>query len=125
MSSRNRASSPWSTGKCLQHGGAASCRRAWTTACPGLKPGCPAAAAPADTGSSPEVGLLAQMVVNDYNVTHEDAEENARHEGEWSDDQEGDVVPDRQWDLLALTEGLISKGHDRIPVHLLRDSAEE
>lgn len=125
VSSRNRASSHWSTGRCLQQGGAASWRRAWTTTCPGLKPGCPAAVAPADTGSPPEVGFLAQMVVNDYKVAHEDAEEDARHEGEWSDDQEGDVVPGRQCDLLALPEGLISEGHDRILVHLLRDSAEE
>ena len=76
----------------MQQGGADSWRRAWTTACPGLKPGHPASAAPADAESPPEVGFPAQVVVNHYDGAHEGAEDDAGHEGEWSNDQEGDVV---------------------------------
>lgn len=80
---------------------------------------------PSDAGSPRDVGFLAQVVVNHHDGACEGAEEDAGHEREWSNDHEGDVVLGRQWGLLTLPEGLIPKGHDRIFVQLLRDSAEE
>jgi len=63
---------------------------------PQLKPGHPASAVPADAGSPPEVGFPAQVVENDYDGAHEGAEEDAAHEGEQSNAQEGDVVLGRE-----------------------------
>lgn len=80
----------------MQQRSADTWRKAWTTACLGLKPGRPASVAPADVASPPEVGFPAQVVVNNYDGAHEGAEEDAGHEGERSNGQEGDVVPSGQ-----------------------------
>lgn len=64
------------------------------------------------------------MVEHDEGA-QEGAEEDAGDEGEGSNDEEGNVVLWGQRGLLALPEGLIPKGHDRVSVQQLWNSAEE
>lgn len=71
------------------------------------------------------MGLPAQAVEQHHQGAQKGAEEDAGDEGEGSNDEEGNVVLEGQRGVLALPEGLVPKGHDRVLVQLLWDSAEE
>lgn len=80
---------------------------------------------PAEKGSPTEAGFLAQVLVNDHDEAHQGAEDDAGQEGGQPEEQEGGIALGRQWRLLALPEGLIPEGHDRVCAQLLREHALE